>query len=242
MKEERRIIGSEIRAVEKDGKHSLEGYAAKFNTLSLDLGGFFEKVDRGAFGNSLKNATDVRALHNHDPNLILGRVSAKTLELSEDDVGLKVKIMPPETQWAKDLMVSIQRGDISQMSFGFRVQKDAWEVNETKDNIRTLMDVHLMDVSSVTFPAYTQSEIYVRSFDQLGLNFAEIQRIMVRFEHNLAISNEDREAILKTVEILNTMAADEIIQDADEEKQKASRLAQLLIIQKQLNLRDRLGG
>ena len=110
------------------------GYAAKFDTLSLPMGGpkgFREKIDSRAFDSDLQNrALDCRALMNHDPNLILGRTTSGTLRLSKDAVGLKFEIDPPNTQYARDLVESIRRGDISQCSFSFRVMKDGDEWTE----------------------------------------------------------------------------------------------------------------
>ena len=85
-----------------------------------------------------------------------------TLTLEEDDKGLHVRINPPDTQWAKDLLVSIKRGDITQMSFGFTVILDRWNYEDNTD-VRELLKVKLYDVSPVTFPAYTQTECGIRS-------------------------------------------------------------------------------
>ncbi len=153
----------EIRAAEsEDGRSKIVGYAAVFNQLSEPLAGRFrEQIRPGAFKRSIKNG-DVRALWNHDPNYVLGRTKSGTLRLEEDDRGLKIEIDPPDTQWARDLMVSIQRGDVDQMSFGFRVLKDEWDRREDGTIIRTLIDVELFDVSPVTFPAYPQTSVAVR--------------------------------------------------------------------------------
>jgi hypothetical protein len=97
----------------------------------------------------------------------LGRNRAGTLKLSEDERGLKIEIDPPDTQFARDLMVSIERGDISQMSFGFETIKDSWERSAEGNNldIRTLEKVRLWDVSPVTFPFYKETDVAVRSHE-----------------------------------------------------------------------------
>lgn len=160
---ERRFISGELRAVEKDGQRSIVGYAAVFNQLSADLGGFREIVLPGAFTNALE-ADDVRALYNHDPNMILGRTSAGTLDLSEDDIGLRYEITPPDTQYARDLIVSIDRGDVAESSFSFRAIEESWR-NPTGDQplpVRILHEVKLFDVSPATFPAYPTTSAQVR--------------------------------------------------------------------------------
>lgn len=164
---ERRITvaaGMEVRAAEGDQPARLVGYAAVFGDLSENLGGFRERIAPGAFAKSLGG--DVRALFNHDANLILGRNKAKTLTIREDQRGLLVEITPPDTAYARDLMVSVARGDVDQMSFGFRTKKDDWEENDKGELIRTLIEVEVFDVSPVVFPAYPTTEIAVRSMDQ----------------------------------------------------------------------------
>lgn len=93
---------------------------------------------------------------------LLGWNKASTLFLKEDETGLKVRIVPPDTQWARDLLVPIERGDVSQMSFGFTVISDRWGTEEGMD-VRELVKVKLYDVSPVTFPAYPQTDVGVRS-------------------------------------------------------------------------------
>jgi len=138
------------------------GYAAMFESLSQDLGGFVEKIRRGAFAKSLDSGADVRALFNHDSNLILGRTTAGTLKVREDDQGLAIEIIPPDTSYARDLLVSLERGDISQMSFAFRTKVEEWDTTR-EPALRTLVEVELFDVSPVTYPAYTQTSVSVRS-------------------------------------------------------------------------------
>jgi hypothetical protein len=163
--ERRNFPVEELRAITDDkGLRHIVGYAAVFNSLSEDLGYFREKIDPGAFSKTI-NSDDIRALKNHNSDYVLGRNKSKTLTLSEDQRGLKIDAMPPDTQWARDLMVSIERGDINQMSFGFTTVADRWET-VAEEEIRTLMEVKLYDVSPVTFPAYSETEIALRSLDE----------------------------------------------------------------------------
>lgn len=145
-----------------DGEPSrITGLAAVFDKLSEDLGGFREKIRKGAFAKSIKDG-DIRALFNHNPDHILGRTVAGTLELSEVEEGLSVKIDVPDTTIAKDLVTSMKRGDVSQMSFGFQTITDKWTELKGK-SIRELLEVKLFDVSPVTFPAYPQTSAQARS-------------------------------------------------------------------------------
>ena len=144
-----------------DGPKRVVGHAAVFDSLSEDLGGFRERVARGAFAATIAT-DDIRALFNHDPNQVLGRNRAGTLKLAEDETGLAIAITPPDTQVGRDLLVSIERGDVSQMSFGFQTLSDEW-VMEAGDEVRTLKAVRLFDVSPVTFPAYPQTDVALRA-------------------------------------------------------------------------------
>lgn len=152
----------EVEVRQEDGvAPKLVGHAAVFNVLSEDLGFYREKIAPGAFRKTIREA-DVRALFNHDPNFVLGRTKNGTLKLKEDDIGLYVEITPPNTQWARDLMETIRRGDVDQMSFGFQVVKEDWEEDNEKTT-RILKEVKLFDVSPVVFPAYSATDVQVRS-------------------------------------------------------------------------------
>jgi HK97 family phage prohead protease len=163
MNIERRAYVANLSLEERDGSPpKIRGHAAVFNQLSEDLGGFREQISPGAFATAIVE-DDVRALFNHDPNFVLGRNRSGTLLMSEDEGGLAVEIDPPDTQWARDLMQSMRRGDISQMSFGFRVDKggQSWAKTD-QGSIRTITKARLFDVSPVTFPAYPQTDVAVR--------------------------------------------------------------------------------
>lgn len=168
----------EIRINESDGGTCIEGHAAVFDSWSETLGGIFpfkEKVRKGAFAESI-GRDDIRALFNHDPNYVLGRNRAGTLELEEDDVGLRVRITPPDTSWARDITTSIRRGDISQMSIGFVVEDDEWSSKDGIDT-RELKKVRLFDVSPVTFPAYTATDVGVRAMQEYDVYKTEQRKV-----------------------------------------------------------------
>lgn len=191
--ERRSVIVKELRVLDEttdpqtEGK-TIEGYASVFDSWSESLGGndpFIEKVVKGAFEQTIQE-DDIRALFNHDPNYVLGRNKSGTLTLQEDEKGLLVRITPPDTQWARDLLVSIGRGDINQMSFGFSVEADKWSYENGKD-IRELLKVKLFDVSPVTFPAYTQTECGLRSQSQV---LKEHRQLME--EHKAEVSRQTK--------------------------------------------------
>jgi len=163
--ERRNFPVEELRAITDDkGLRHITGYAAVFNSLSDNLGGFREKIDKGAFKKSIKK-DDVRALKNHNTDYVIARTKSGTLKLSEDERGLKIDALPPDAGWARDLMVSIERGDIDQMSFGFMTISDRWETKD-KEEIRTLEEVQLFDVSPVAFPAYPDTAVGLRSLGE----------------------------------------------------------------------------
>lgn len=166
--EERRSIAfEELRVLETDGSVArIQGYAAVFGKRSVILGDFVEVIEPGFFASALSG--DVRALWNHNTDLVLGRTKNNTLELEEDDKGLRVSFIPPDTQWGRDALVSIKRGDVNQMSFGFAVKPggDAWSSESKGVRLRTLLAggcKALYDVSPVTFPAYPQTSAQVRA-------------------------------------------------------------------------------
>lgn len=160
---ERRFFEVEVRA-EGEQAPKIAGYAAVFGQPSVLLyGQFREVIERGAFAGDL--AGDVRALWNHDTNMPLGRTKAGTLALAEDAHGLRVEIDPPATQWGRDAVESIRRGDVDQMSFGFDVVEDEWDQQDDGTLVRTLRKVKLYEVSPVVFPAYPQTAVSVRGGD-----------------------------------------------------------------------------
>lgn len=151
------------------GKESrtVEGYAALFN-VTADIGGWFEeRIEPGAFKEALKKS-DIRALFNHDPNYILARSTAGTLEVKEDDKGLFYRFDAPDTTFGNDFLKMLRRGDVSQSSFAFTVKKQRWEEERMSENewkyTRIVEEVEeVFDVSPVTYPAYSETTVSARS-------------------------------------------------------------------------------
>lgn len=152
-----------LQAAGEDKPALITGHAAVFNQLSDDLGGFREQIAPGAFAKSI-TSRDVRALFNHNTDYVLGRRGAGTLRLAEDETGLGIEIDPPDTTYARDLLVSLGRNDINQMSFGFVAISDQWTKLDG-EWVRTLLEIDLYEVSPVTFPAYPQTSVSARSMD-----------------------------------------------------------------------------
>src|SRR5690606_23636899 len=141
---------------------TVAGYAAVFGAAADIAGQFREILAPGAFRDTIGG--DVRALIDHDSGRVIGRTTAGTLRLAEDDVGLAVEIDLPDTQDGRDLATLIARGDISGMSFGFVVTRQEWD--DTGDMpTRTILAVDLREVSAVAFPAYDDTSIALRSLE-----------------------------------------------------------------------------
>jgi len=172
-RETRVIAGQvELRADGENDKPKVRGYASVFNRESENLGGFHAVIAPGAFDNVLND--DVRALLNHDPNFILARSKngSGTLSMKVDETGLYYEFDAPDTQAGRDLMESLRRGDIDQSSFSFTVEKDEWEQpNEAEGRKlakRTITKVaRLYDVSPVTYPAYPDATVALRSLEAI---------------------------------------------------------------------------
>lgn len=228
---ETRAVATEIRAVDTDKGPVIEGYAAVFDRESEELFGFREKIQRGAFMKTLLEKPDVRALWNHDLSQVLGRTKSGTLELWEDEIGLKMRLRPPES--AADKVESIKRGDVDGMSFGFRVIKDEWD-NSRTPTLRTLTELELFEVSPVTFPAYpaTAGKLNVRSYlESIG---EDEQRIA-------EITGEGRtsEPVQAGHSKGDTAQTEPVQADHSEEQSHADEGADISLVEAELNARLR---
>ena len=166
---EKRTMGTiEVREAEGD-EMVLEGYAAVFNS-ETDLGAFREVIKPGAFDDVMDN--DVRALINHDPNLVLGRTTNGTLKLEQDERGLKYRVELGKQQYARDFYESVKRGDISQSSFAFTIDKQSWNEERTVRSVDKVRQ--LLDVSPVTYPAYSAATVQARDLPPEPEQVAEV--------------------------------------------------------------------
>lgn len=157
----------EVRATGDDQGFGIVGHAAVYGRLSEPLGGFREVLAPGAFRRVLDEGPDVGLLIDHDPSTILARTTSGTLSLEEDAEGLAVNADAALTTRGRDLRLSMKRGDVNAMSFGFTVREDDWEINDAGVVIRTVHEIgKLWDVSVVTFPAYPQTDASARTLDE----------------------------------------------------------------------------
>lgn len=159
MNKEFEIRSATLSADEENQK--LVGYAVKWNSPSQVLYcDFVESFAPKAFSDSLASGEDVRALFEHDYTKLLGRTSAGTLKLEEDSIGLRFELTPPDTTIGKDLLVSVSRGDIKGMSFGFRAIKEEWNF-DVEPCQRTVIKADLFEVTVTSVPAYPESSVEI---------------------------------------------------------------------------------
>lgn len=180
MSEKRRIIDGredrvfvvrdiELRDDSTDDVIGVKGHAAVWGKrawIGPPKWGFSEQFERGAFDESINGGADVRYLFNHDPNFVLARTKSGTLRLKSDGTGLAVDADIAPTQAGRDLAISLDRGDVDQMSVGMQVLEDRWEEVEGGDGnvyeLRTIIRAKLFDVSAVTYPAYEETDAGLR--------------------------------------------------------------------------------
>ena len=181
----------EVRLAGTEQEPRLIGYAAVFGQDSAGLP-FVEKVRPGAFKTSLESGQDILALVDHDRGKVIGRISNQTLSLREDDKGLLVEIKPNlETTFGSDVVASVKRGDLKNMSIGFVCQKDEW-----KNDIREIIAADLKEVSIVSMPAYSGTTIQKRNQEgkNMDLNERELRQ-------KLAQAKEKQSALLEKKEL-----------------------------------------
>jgi len=223
---ERRVMAIddiELRVTDDDNP-KITGYAAKFNKWSLDLGGFREKIQKGAFDEAIDNS-DVRALKNHDPNLLLGRTSSGTLRLSTNARGLGFEVDMPDTTTGRDTITEIKRKDISGCSFSFTTAEDDWKYLEDGRVERTIIKVgELFDVGPVTYPAYPDTTVAARSMEKAKAEASEL----IKSEMTLADT-----AIIEELEDLESREEEPPAKTEEELKTELARKREIEIGYKQ---------
>ena len=165
----------EIRALDdSESIGTLTGYASVFGQRADIMGIFSEEIAPGAFAESLTAGDDVRALYDHDTAAILGRRSAQTLRLSEDQTGLAVEIDLADTTLGRDILANVRAGNLDGMSIGFRVRRETWDDDL---DLRIIESVELLEVSVVTFPAYTDTTVSASRGLDPELEMAELRSL-----------------------------------------------------------------
>lgn len=187
----------EVRAKDDagDSKRVIGGHAAVAGPSSDDLGGFIEIIAAGALGDALTRS-DARCLFNHNPDNILGRMSAGTLRAEEDEVGLAYENDMPNSSIASTVYEAIQRGDVTGNSFAFYVEDDRWE-NRDGVIVRTILKFEeILDMGPVTYPAYSDTTVSARSLEKA----AELRNVPTPEQHRAA--EEARKAVAVELDLL----------------------------------------
>jgi HK97 family phage prohead protease len=159
---ERRFTSVPVEIRAGSDKPTIGGYAAKFDRMSQNLGGFVERIAPGFFNKSRGDGwPGVLARYNHDDNMLLGTSGARTLTLGLDEIGLEYSITLPQSRM--DVYELVQRGDVRQSSFAFIAYEDEWSTSDQGFPLRTLISGRLMDVAPVNTPAYEDTSVGLRS-------------------------------------------------------------------------------
>ena len=188
----------------QDGNgRTFSGYAAVFNSDSEPLP-FIEQIRPGAFERTLAARNQVKMFVNHEDTMVLASTRAGTLRLTEDRRGLKVAADLPETTYARDLAVLMERGDVDSMSFGFHVPRggDDWSDDGQR---RYLKEIALREVSVVTgFPAYEETSATVRKATLLAqrtqTDADALVDALTALESGQALSDSQAELLVGVVE------------------------------------------
>lgn len=163
----------EVRAA--DGGKRLGGYALKYERLSQNLGGYVERIAKGALDKTLSEGTDVLCRFQHEDRYLLGRTSSGTLALSNDGEGLDYLVDVPPTDYGMNCLALAERGDLRNSSFAFYTVRDDWGLTEQGFPMRTLVEIKLVDVAPVIQPAYLDTSTGLRSLaEHRGLDIEEV--------------------------------------------------------------------
>jgi HK97 family phage prohead protease len=187
---ERRFTLLPVETRAHEGRRSIGGYAAVFNRLSQNLGGFVERYNPTFFNKSRGDGwPDVICRYNHDDAYLLGTTNGGTLRLSIDDIGLDYEVDPPQSR--ADILELVERRDISKSSCAFRTIEDDWGLSEQGYPLRTLVTGTLVDTAPVTQPAYMDTTSGLRSLaDKFEADLTEVR--------SLAEANELRKFFMRT--------------------------------------------
>jgi HK97 family phage prohead protease len=203
---ETRVHNTKFEIREEANGMRFSGYAAVFNSPSEPLP-FTEVIAPGAFRSTLRARNDIKFLWNHDAGEILGSTRAGTLSLTEDNYGLKVDGLLPNTSRGRDVAELLRRGDVDAMSFGFSVPSggDDWSEDGAQ---RTLRSVRLHEVSVVAWPAYTATAgtVSVRGLDKVasrsGIDADALADAVLKLEEGNDLTPDEGRLIYQAVDSL----------------------------------------
>ena len=194
-KVETRAVG-DIQFLMEDGRPRIDARAILFDSWSVDLGGFRERIMPGA----VTLDEDLVALFDHDSSMVLGRVSAGTMLVAQDERGVTFTAYPPDTTWANDLSVSMKRGDIRGCSFRMMVDEDDWYVRDGMV-YRDVKSARISELTVTSMPAYPETTAAARSLSKVRKSIEE------RVGRVLSASNENalREALTALQNVLSQL-------------------------------------
>lgn len=181
-----RVRPDSLASQTKEGKKIITGYAIKFGQRSKKLGNYYEIIDSRALDGV--DLTDVKALVDHDYSRVLGRTLSKTLSLEIDNVGLKFEIELADTTYANDLYQSIERSDINECSFGFRIDETdrnstTVERIDSDTYLRTVKKIkELREISIVSLPAYENTNAEIKRDLEQAVKQYEIEKATLELE------------------------------------------------------------
>lgn len=185
----------EIRAVEGPKPGKVSGYAAVFDKLSADLGGYRERMAPYAF-DGITNGADIRIFWNHDSSQVLGRTRSGTARVAPDTQGLHFEVDMPDTTYARDIWTALERGDVSGASIGFFIGDEKWSTDEAGYPVRTITRVsELVECSLCAIPAYPDTSLAVSRSKIFDTDAAKA------FLDRQKAESEARARLLKMVEI-----------------------------------------
>ena len=204
---------------EEDQPPRIMGYPVVFNSWSEDLGGFREMIMPES-KQAVERGGDFVSMFNHDANYPIGRVSAGTINVTADDTGIFLDATPPDTQWARDLLVSIDRGDVNGGSFQFWTLRDEWNGDYSE---RKIYDFELVELGPVTMPAYPATTTTVRALARAGVDYKRLAD---------ALDGTDEEALRALIEALQSQLPEIQVEDGAQTSWQGS----IEILRKRLQL------
>lgn len=232
----RALPGGELRFVLEDGRPRIDARAILFDSWSVDLGGFRERMMPG----SVTLDPDLVALFDHDTSMVLGRVSAGTMEARQDELGVSFTAYPPETTWAADLRVSLERGDIRGCSFRMMVEEDDWYVRDGQV-CRDVKKASISELTITSMPAYPETTAEARSHAQALEAHIPAE---ARAGRVLSSTNEDkiRSAHASLNDVLDTLDSSLANRDAAEKREMTAEDSIYPVTPRQVALEDAIEG